>query len=147
MISDLPTMFTKRPVGHPKRIEILPHENKKDANVDDVVDMDTFKKHAKDLHLMRVHLKYLHLMRVHLKYLHLNHVNHPQETSEEHKSGEEERNDDNDIATGNDIEKPSGTKMGMPVKEAEKENEVENGIKYEPIRKTGKEETTEAPSS
>ncbi|GKF92987.1 hypothetical protein Tco_0279706, partial [Tanacetum coccineum] len=61
--------------------------------------------------------------------------------------GKEERNDDNDIATGNDIEKPTGTKMGMPVKEAEKENEVENGIKYEPIRKTRKEEMTEAPSS
>ncbi|GJU00386.1 zinc finger, CCHC-type containing protein [Tanacetum coccineum] len=35
----------------------------------------------------------------------------------------------------------------MPVKEAEKENEAENGIKNEPIRKAGKEETTEAPSS
>ncbi|GJT76142.1 hypothetical protein Tco_1042867 [Tanacetum coccineum] len=35
----------------------------------------------------------------------------------------------------------------MPVKEAENENEAENGIKNEPIRKAGKEETTEAPSS
>ncbi|GJW95894.1 hypothetical protein Tco_0175566 [Tanacetum coccineum] len=33
------------------------------------------------------------------------------------------------------------------VKEAEKENKAENGIKNEPIRKAGKEETTEAPSS
>ncbi|GJX95130.1 zinc finger, CCHC-type containing protein [Tanacetum coccineum] len=46
-----------------------------------------------------------------------------------------------------DIEKPTGTETGMPVKEAEKENEAENGIKNEPIRKAGKEETTEAPSS
>nr|GFB99341.1 hypothetical protein [Tanacetum cinerariifolium] len=35
----------------------------------------------------------------------------------------------------------------MPVKEAEKENEAENGTKNEPIRKARKEETTEAPSS
>ncbi|GJT36686.1 hypothetical protein Tco_0927105 [Tanacetum coccineum] len=61
--------------------------------------------------------------------------------------GEEERNDDNDVATGDDIVKPTGTKTGMPVKEAEKENEAENGIKNEPIRKAGKKETTEAPSS
>ncbi|GKB50743.1 hypothetical protein Tco_0901496, partial [Tanacetum coccineum] len=30
--------------------------------------------------------------------------------------GEEERNDDNDVATGDDIENPTRTKMGMPVK-------------------------------
>ncbi|GJV23545.1 zinc finger, CCHC-type containing protein [Tanacetum coccineum] len=61
--------------------------------------------------------------------------------------GEEERNDDNDVAIGDDIENPIGIEMGMPVKEAEKENEAENGIKNKPIRKAGKEETTEAPSS
>ncbi|GKC15989.1 hypothetical protein Tco_1012771 [Tanacetum coccineum] len=61
--------------------------------------------------------------------------------------GEKERNDDNDVATGDDIKKPTETKMGMLVKEAEKENEAKNGIKNEPIRKAGKEETTEAPSS
>nr|GFB88949.1 hypothetical protein [Tanacetum cinerariifolium] len=61
--------------------------------------------------------------------------------------GEEERNDDNDVATGDDIEKPTKTEMGMPVKEAEKENEAENGIKNKPIRKAKKEEMTKAPSS
>ncbi|GJX33175.1 retrovirus-related pol polyprotein from transposon TNT 1-94 [Tanacetum coccineum] len=55
--------------------------------------------------------------------------------------GEEEKNDDNDIATCNDIEKPTRTEMGRPV------NKAENGIKNEPIRKAKKEETTEAPSS
>ncbi|GJV05262.1 hypothetical protein Tco_1338831 [Tanacetum coccineum] len=35
----------------------------------------------------------------------------------------------------------------MSVKEAEKENEAKNGIKNEQIRKAGKKETTEAPSS
>ncbi|GJZ85958.1 hypothetical protein Tco_0657568, partial [Tanacetum coccineum] len=61
--------------------------------------------------------------------------------------GEEERNDDNDVATGDDIKKPTGTETGMPVKEAEKENEAENRIKNEPIKKARKEETTEAPIS
>nr|GEV71062.1 hypothetical protein [Tanacetum cinerariifolium] len=42
---------------------------------------------------------------------------------------EEERNEDNDVATGEDIKKPTGTGTGMPVKEVEKENEAENGIK------------------
>ncbi|GKC07854.1 MAK10-like protein [Tanacetum coccineum] len=63
------------------------------------------------------------------------------------EQGGGERNDDNDVATGYDIEKPIGTETRMPVKEAEKENEAENEIKNEPIRKAGKEETTEAPSS
>ncbi|GJZ73829.1 retrovirus-related pol polyprotein from transposon TNT 1-94 [Tanacetum coccineum] len=61
--------------------------------------------------------------------------------------GEEERNDDNNVETGDDIEKPTRTEMGMLVKEAEEENEAENGIINEPITKAGKEETTEAPSS
>ncbi|GJS88610.1 hypothetical protein Tco_0771246, partial [Tanacetum coccineum] len=55
--------------------------------------------------------------------------------------GEEERNNDNDIETSDDIEKPTRTGMGMPV------NEAENGIKNEPIRKDEKEETIEAPNS
>ncbi|GJX58088.1 zinc finger, CCHC-type containing protein [Tanacetum coccineum] len=59
----------------------------------------------------------------------------------------EERNNDNDVAIGDDIEKPTRTEMGMLVKETEKENEAENGIKSETIRRDGKEETTEAPSS
>nr|GEY97382.1 hypothetical protein [Tanacetum cinerariifolium] len=60
---------------------------------------------------------------------------------------EEERNDDNDVATGNDIENLTGIETGMPVKEAEKENKAENRIKNEQIRKARKEETTEAPNS
>ncbi|GKB80604.1 hypothetical protein Tco_0947499 [Tanacetum coccineum] len=45
--------------------------------------------------------------------------------------GEEERSDKIDVATGNEIEKPTRTEMGMQVKEAEKKNEA------------GKEEMTE----
>ncbi|GJW17713.1 hypothetical protein Tco_0025149 [Tanacetum coccineum] len=41
--------------------------------------------------------------------------------------GEEERNNDNDVATGDDIKKPTKTKTGMRV------NEAENGIKNKPI--------------
>ncbi|GJT27777.1 MAK10-like protein [Tanacetum coccineum] len=41
---------------------------------------------------------------------------------------EEERNNDNDVSTSDDIEKPTTTKTGMPVKETEKENEAENEI-------------------
>nr|GEY35740.1 hypothetical protein [Tanacetum cinerariifolium] len=55
--------------------------------------------------------------------------------------GEEERNNDNDISTGKDIEKPTRIKIGMPVNKAKK------GIKNKPIRKAKKEKTTEAPSS
>ncbi|GJU63401.1 hypothetical protein Tco_1245236 [Tanacetum coccineum] len=45
---------------------------------------------------------------------------------------DEERNNDNDVATGEDIEKPTRTEMGIPV------NEVENRIKndIEPIAPT-----------
>ncbi|GJR52667.1 MAK10-like protein [Tanacetum coccineum] len=49
--------------------------------------------------------------------------------------GEEERSDKIDVATGNDIEKPTGTETGMQANEAEKKNEA------------GKEEMTEVPSS
>ncbi|GKA16141.1 hypothetical protein Tco_0695888 [Tanacetum coccineum] len=45
--------------------------------------------------------------------------------------GEEERRDNIDVATGNDIEKPTETKMGMQANEAKKKNEA------------GKEEMTE----
>ncbi|GJZ20010.1 hypothetical protein Tco_0556600 [Tanacetum coccineum] len=55
--------------------------------------------------------------------------------------GEEESNNDNNIATGDDIEKSTRTETGMPV------NEAENRIKNELIRKAEKEETTEAPNS
>nr|GEX65922.1 hypothetical protein [Tanacetum cinerariifolium] len=57
------------------------------------------------------------------------------------------RNDDNDVATGDDIKKPARTKTGMPVKEAEKKNKAKNGIIKKPIRKAGKEEMTKAPNS
>ncbi|GKE80759.1 hypothetical protein Tco_1550759, partial [Tanacetum coccineum] len=55
--------------------------------------------------------------------------------------GKEERNNDNDVATDDDIEKPTRIETGMLV------NEAKNGIKNEPIRKAEKEETTEAPNS
>ncbi|GJT59093.1 hypothetical protein Tco_1002626 [Tanacetum coccineum] len=60
---------------------------------------------------------------------------------------EEERNDDNDVATGDDIEKPTGIETRMPVKKAEKETEAENGTKNKPIKRAEREETAEAPSS
>ncbi|GJT62098.1 putative reverse transcriptase domain-containing protein [Tanacetum coccineum] len=49
--------------------------------------------------------------------------------------GEEERSDMIDIATGNDIEKPTGTETGMQENKAKKENEA------------GKDEITKVPSS
>nr|GEW88741.1 hypothetical protein [Tanacetum cinerariifolium] len=49
--------------------------------------------------------------------------------------GEEERSDKIDVATGNDIENPTGIDTRMQANEAEKENEA------------GKEEMTEVPSS
>nr|GEX65219.1 hypothetical protein [Tanacetum cinerariifolium] len=54
----------------------------------------------------------------------------------------EERIDKNNVAIGDNIEKPTGTKTEMPAKEAEKEDEAEK----EPNRKARKEEITEAPS-
>ncbi|GJR69149.1 hypothetical protein Tco_0015214 [Tanacetum coccineum] len=54
---------------------------------------------------------------------------------------EEERNNDNDVATGDYIENPIRIETRMPV------NEAENGIKNEPIRKAKKEETTKEPNS
>ncbi|GKG24637.1 hypothetical protein Tco_0395265, partial [Tanacetum coccineum] len=56
--------------------------------------------------------------------------------------GEEEWNDKTDVTT-NSIEKPTITETGTPIKEVKKENEAEN----EPVKKAGKEETTEAPNS
>ncbi|GKF40182.1 hypothetical protein Tco_0120243, partial [Tanacetum coccineum] len=40
--------------------------------------------------------------------------------------GEEEKNHEDDITTGDSIEKPNGSDMKMPVKKAEKENKAEN---------------------
>ncbi|GKE85950.1 hypothetical protein Tco_1559692, partial [Tanacetum coccineum] len=48
---------------------------------------------------------------------------------------EEQRSNKIDVATGNDIEKPTRTEMGMQANEAKKKNEA------------GKEEMTEVPSS
>nr|GFA05332.1 hypothetical protein [Tanacetum cinerariifolium] len=55
--------------------------------------------------------------------------------------GEEERSEKTDVTTGDDFEKSTTTETEMPVKEAKKEEEVEN----EPNRKAKKEETTKAP--
>ncbi|GKA80653.1 MAK10-like protein, partial [Tanacetum coccineum] len=56
--------------------------------------------------------------------------------------GEEERSDNTKETLGNTI-KPTITKTGIPVKEAEWSNEIEN----KPIEKAEKEEVVEAPSS
>ncbi|GJR12966.1 retrovirus-related pol polyprotein from transposon TNT 1-94 [Tanacetum coccineum] len=61
--------------------------------------------------------------------------------------GEEERNDDNDIATGDDIKKTTRTEIEVSVKEAETRNRAENKTKNKPIKKAEKEEVGEAPSS
>ncbi|GJX64366.1 reverse transcriptase domain-containing protein [Tanacetum coccineum] len=59
--------------------------------------------------------------------------------------GEEERNNDNDVATDDDIKKTTGTKMEVSVKDAETKNGVENKTKNKPIKKAEKEEAMEAP--
>ncbi|GJX71327.1 hypothetical protein Tco_0308498 [Tanacetum coccineum] len=56
--------------------------------------------------------------------------------------GEEERSDKTNETLGNTV-KPTGTETGIPVKEAEGNNEIEN----KPIEKAEKEEVVEAPSS
>ncbi|GKA01518.1 hypothetical protein Tco_0674183 [Tanacetum coccineum] len=61
--------------------------------------------------------------------------------------GEGERNNDNDVVTGDDIKKTTGTEMEVSVKEAETKNGAENKTKNKPIKKVEKEETVEAPSS
>nr|GEX63436.1 hypothetical protein [Tanacetum cinerariifolium] len=57
--------------------------------------------------------------------------------------GEEKRSEKTDITTDDEFEKPTKTKIEMPIKEAEKDDEAEN----EPNRKSRNEETTEPPSS
>ncbi|GJS30597.1 zinc finger, CCHC-type containing protein [Tanacetum coccineum] len=61
--------------------------------------------------------------------------------------GEKEKNDKNDVTTVDDIEKTNGSDTEMLVKKAEKENEVENGTKNEPIKRAKREEAVEAPNS
>ncbi|GJZ68522.1 MAK10-like protein [Tanacetum coccineum] len=58
--------------------------------------------------------------------------------------GEKERNDNDDMAADGGINRID---TEMPVKEAEKENEAENGTKNEPIKKAKNKETAEAPNS
>nr|GFC32018.1 hypothetical protein [Tanacetum cinerariifolium] len=41
--------------------------------------------------------------------------------------GEEERSEKTDVTTGRDFKKPTKTETKMPVKEAKKEDEAENG--------------------
>ncbi|GKF90602.1 hypothetical protein Tco_0274303, partial [Tanacetum coccineum] len=55
--------------------------------------------------------------------------------------GEEEENDDDGATTGDSIEKPDGSDVEMPLKEAKKENEAKNGTKKESIKSAEKELT------
>ncbi|GJY62023.1 hypothetical protein Tco_0462680 [Tanacetum coccineum] len=59
----------------------------------------------------------------------------------------EERNNDNDVVTGDDIKKTTETETEVLVKEAETKNGAENKTKNKLIKKVEKEETVEAPSS
>ncbi|GKF06944.1 hypothetical protein Tco_0037612, partial [Tanacetum coccineum] len=61
--------------------------------------------------------------------------------------GKEEKNDEDNVTTGDDIEKTSGSDPKMPVKEAEKENEAKNGAKNKPIKRAKREEVVEASNS
>ncbi|GJY67702.1 hypothetical protein Tco_0470684 [Tanacetum coccineum] len=61
--------------------------------------------------------------------------------------GEEEKNDKDDVTTGDGIEKPDGSDIEMPVKEAEKKTKAKNGTKNEPNKKAEREEVVQAPSS
>ncbi|GJX71136.1 zinc finger, CCHC-type containing protein [Tanacetum coccineum] len=58
--------------------------------------------------------------------------------------GEEERNDNDDMAADGGI---NGTDTEMPVKEAKKEIEAEKGTKNKPIKRAEREETVNASSS
>nr|GEV28657.1 hypothetical protein [Tanacetum cinerariifolium] len=61
--------------------------------------------------------------------------------------GEEEREDDNDIVSGDEIKKATETKKEVAVKEAKTKNGAKNKTKNKPIKKAEKEEAVEAPSS
>ncbi|GKA64216.1 MAK10-like protein [Tanacetum coccineum] len=68
--------------------------------------------------------------------------------------GEEEKNGDDNVTIGDSIKEHDRLDAGMPLKEAEKENEAKNGTKNEPIKGAEKEltrvkeeEAVEAPSS
>ncbi|GJV40407.1 hypothetical protein Tco_1418847 [Tanacetum coccineum] len=59
-------------------------------------------------------------------------------------SGEEERNDNDDMVTNGGT---NGTDTEMPIKEGEEETEAEKGTKNKPIKRAEREETAEASSS
>ncbi|GJT64340.1 hypothetical protein Tco_1015820 [Tanacetum coccineum] len=61
--------------------------------------------------------------------------------------GEEERDDDNDVVTGDDIKKTTRIEMEVSVKEAETKNRAKNKTKNKQIKKAEKEEAVEAPRS
>ncbi|GJT87682.1 hypothetical protein Tco_1069399 [Tanacetum coccineum] len=61
--------------------------------------------------------------------------------------GEEEKSDNDDVATDDGIEKTNRSGTEMPVKEAKTDNGVENRIKNEPIKRNEKGEGVEAPNS
>ncbi|GJU36361.1 hypothetical protein Tco_1184715 [Tanacetum coccineum] len=61
--------------------------------------------------------------------------------------GVEEREDDNDLVTGDNIKKATKMEMKMAIKEAETKNEAENKTKNKPIEKAKKEEAVKAPRS
>ncbi|GJY62701.1 hypothetical protein Tco_0464161 [Tanacetum coccineum] len=61
--------------------------------------------------------------------------------------GEEERDNENDVVTGDDIKKTTITEMEVSVKEAETKNGAESKTKNKPIKKAEKEEAVEAPRS
>ncbi|GJW21755.1 hypothetical protein Tco_0032377 [Tanacetum coccineum] len=61
--------------------------------------------------------------------------------------GKEEKNDENDVTTADDIEKTDESDMKMPVKKAEKDNKAENGTKNKPIKRAEREEAVKSPSS
>nr|GEY58124.1 hypothetical protein [Tanacetum cinerariifolium] len=61
--------------------------------------------------------------------------------------GKEDRNDDNDVVTDDDIKKTTRTKMELSVKGSRTNNIAKNKTKNKPIKKAGKEEVVEAPNS
>nr|GEZ45762.1 helicase [Tanacetum cinerariifolium] len=62
-------------------------------------------------------------------------------------AGKEEKINEDDVTTGDGIEKTSGSDPKMPVKETEKDNKEENGTKNKQIKRAEKEEAAEAPNS
>ncbi|GKC87775.1 hypothetical protein Tco_1148424, partial [Tanacetum coccineum] len=55
----------------------------------------------------------------------------------------EEKNEEDNVTTGDSIEKTSGSDPEMPVKEADKDTEAKYGAKNEPIKRAKREEAVE----